>query len=400
MVDFRVLANDGLEESGIKILEESGISMDVKKRNPEQLVDEVGKFNGLIVRSATKVTKDVIDAGYNGKLVIVGRAGVGYDNVDVPYATQKGVIVKTAPYGNTNSTAELALGLMFALARKIPQSHLRLNLYELWEKKSFLGRELSGKNLGIIGVGRIGRRLAQLTRGFMEVTGYDVCENPEAEIRYVSKEELLKNSDFVSIHISGKEQILGKNELALMRPSAYVVNLSRGKSLDNEALYEALITGKIAGAGLDVHLDEPAKDGEKFKSRFSGLENVVLTPHLGASTSEAQMKTGAEIATVVRDYLLKGNYSGAVNAREGAENGERQKREVYRLYIHNQNVPGVFGKIDSLLGGSEINIRETVSGLMTGESSANAVYILDNPVDESVLRQLNSIEGVYRARAV
>jgi D-3-phosphoglycerate dehydrogenase / 2-oxoglutarate reductase len=306
----KVLLNDGLHEEGLRVFENAGIAIDTKKRGPGSLVREIGEFDALVVRSATNVTRDVIEAGVKGNLKIVGRAGIGYDNIDTVAASQNGVVVKNAPWSNINSTAELALTLMLNGSRKLPQAHCSLK-HGVWNKKQFEGSELSGKTLGIIGCGRIGQRLSELVLGFhMEVVGYDPVVKVNSRIKFLSKEEVLRRSDYISIHTSGKEVVIGEKEISLMKPTAYLVNTSRGCIVDEEALFKALKEGRIAGVGLDVYEGEPKSEGEKFRCRLRDLDNVIFSPHLGASTKEAQLKTSVEIAQVVADFLKRGRLLG------------------------------------------------------------------------------------------
>ncbi|MFW9878357.1 MAG: hydroxyacid dehydrogenase, partial [Candidatus Thorarchaeota archaeon] len=307
---------------GIELFKKEGMETDTEKKNPEELVKVIGDYDALVVRSATKVTREVLEAGgANGNLRIVGRAGVGYDNIDVAAATEFEVLVKFAPHGNTNTTAEHAFFLMGAVSRNIPQAHYSL-VNGIWRKKQFEGVELYSKTLGIIGCGRIGQRLSQLVTGFsMRVVGYDenpvyVTSNfPQSGIEYISKEDVLRESDYISIHTGGKDLVIGAKEISYMKPSAIFINASRNHNVDYDALYDALKSGKLAGAGIDVHENE-SKEGEEFRSRFKGLDNVVLTSHLGASTKEASEKTSIEMADVVIGYLLRGNLINAINEKE------------------------------------------------------------------------------------
>ncbi len=390
---MKVLLNDGMDKEGVQLFEEAGIETDTKKKDEKRLIEQIGEFDALVVRSATIVTKEIIESGAKGKLKIVGRAGVGFDNIDVDAASKNGVVVKSAPYGNTNSTAELALALMMNLSRKIPQAHYSLK-NGVWKKKPFEGLELSGKTLGIIGCGRIGQRLSELVLGLhMTVIGYDPVIRPNSRIEYVSKEEVLKRSDYISIHVGGRGLIIGQKEIALMKPAAHIINTSRGPNVDEKALYEALATGRIAGAAIDVYEEEPKEDGAEFNNRLRELENVILSPHLGASTEEAQTKTSMEMARVVADYLLKGDFSGAVNVGEGIESEERP---LYRLYFHHSDIPGIFAQIDNVLARSGINIREN-SSRQIGKGNAITVYLLLQEVDTNIISDLNRIKGVYKA---
>ena len=238
---MKVLLNDGLEKEGLKLFQDAGIETDTLKRDQTKLIADVGQFDSLIVRSATRVTREVIEAGARGKLKIIGRAGVGYDNIDVEAASENGIVVKSAPYGSTNAVAELTIGLMLAVSRNTPQAHCSLK-ESVWKKEKLKGTELSYKALGILGCGRIGQRLAEIARrGFdMEIIGYDVKPCLESGIKFMTKEEVLKKSDYVSVHTpGGKEASIGEKELALMKKTAYLVNTSRGSNIDEQALYNA-----------------------------------------------------------------------------------------------------------------------------------------------------------------
>ena len=389
---MKVLLNDGLEKEGLRLLEEAGIETDTKKRDPKTLVADIGGFDALIVRSATKVTREVIEAGARGKLKIVGRAGVGYDNVDVDAACEHGIVVKSAPYGNTNAVAELTIGLILSVSRNIPQAHHSLK-NGIWEKGRLKGTELSYKTLGILGCGKIGQRVAEFARrGFdMEVIGYDICPCAEAKIKYVTKEEVLTKADFITVHTGGKAVIIGEKELAMMKPTAYVINTSRGVNVDENALYKALKEKKIAGAALDVYVEEPKTEGAEFKSKLNETDSVVLSAHLGASTTEAQRETAIEIAKVVSGYLMGGDFANAVNAGESIE---LEEKSVYTLFIHHRDVPGVFANIDKVLADSDINIRANYSRQIGKSGYAISVYVIHKKVQHKTLEVLRKIENV------
>ena len=389
---MKVLLNDGLEKEGLRLLEEAGIETDTQKRDPKTLVADIGGFDALIVRSATKVTREVIEAGARGKLKIVGRAGVGYDNVDVDAACEHGIVVKSAPYGNTNAVAELTIGLILSVSRNIPQAHHSLKK-GIWEKGKLKGAELSYKTLGILGCGKIGQRVAEFARrGFdMEVIGYDICPCAEAKIKYVSKEEVLTKADFITVHTGGKAVIIGEKELAMMKPNAYVINTSRGANVDENALYKALKEKKIAGAALDVYVEEPKTEGAEFKNKLSEIDSVVLSAHLGASTTEAQRETAIEIAKVVSGYLMGGDFANAVNAGESIE---LEEKPVYTLFIHHRDVPGVFANIDKVLADNDINIRANYSRQIGKSGYAISVYVIHKKVQPKTLEVLRKIENV------
>jgi len=394
---MKVLLNDGLEKEGLKLFQDAGVETDTQKRDQSKLIAEVGQFDALIVRSNTKVTREVIEAGAKGKLKIIGRAGVGYDNIDVEAASENGIVVKSAPYGSTNAVAELTIGLMLSISRKTPQAQQSLKS-GVWKKAKLKGNELSYKTLGILGCGRIGQKLAEIARrGFdMEVIGFDIKPCFESGIKFMTKDEVLKKADYVSVHTpGGKETVIGEKELAMMKPTAYLVNTSRGNNIDEEALYKALREGKIAGAALDVYVDEPKAEGAKFKNKLAELDNLVLSSHLGASTVEAQRETSMEIARVVSGFLLGGDFLNAVNAGESIETEEKP---VYTLFIHHRDVPGVFANIDKVLADNDINIRANYSRQIGNSGYAIAVYVLHKKVNPDIIKKLKAIPNICNVK--
>jgi D-3-phosphoglycerate dehydrogenase len=392
----KILLNDSLEKEGIKVFEDLGIETDARKRDLTALVADIGQFDALIVRSGTKVTRQVLEAGAQGKLKIVGRAGVGFDNIDVAAASENGIIVKCAPYGNTNAVAELTICLMLNISRNIPQAHYSLKNGR-WKKSEFKGTELSYKTLGILGCGKIGKRVAELARhGFdMEVIGYDVCPCTDSTMKYVSKDEVLSKADYISIHTGGKAMIVGAKELSMMKPTAYLINTSRGPNVDEEALYKALKGGKIAGAAVDVYTEEPKGEGAEFKSKLRNLDNVIFSSHLGASTIEAQRETSTEIARVVARYLFGGDFTSAVNAGESIE---LEERPVYTLFIHHRDVPGVFANIDKVLADNDINIRANYSRQIGKSGYALSVYVLHQKVTQKIIDALKGIDNICNVK--
>jgi D-3-phosphoglycerate dehydrogenase len=388
---MKVLLNDGLEKEGLAIFQQAGIETDNKKRDAAQLISEIGQFDALVVRSATKVTREVIEAGAKGKLKIIGRAGVGYDNIDAAAASENGVVVKIAPYGSTNAVAELAIGLMLSLSRNTPQAHHSLK-NGVWVKKKLEGRELAFKTLGLLGCGRIGQKVAHIAKlGFgMEVIGYDIKPCFESGIKFLAKEEVLQQADYISVHTGGKDIIIGAKELVLMKPTAYIVNTSRGNNIDQQALYTALKDGKIAGYGTDVYKEEPKVEGDPFADKLKELDNVVLSSHLGASTVEAQRETSTEIAKVLSGYLLGGDFTNAVNAGESIEVEEKQ---IFTLFIHHKDVPGVFANIDKVLADNNINIRGNYSRKINTDY-AISVYVLNQTVTPEIVTAVKAIPNV------
>jgi D-3-phosphoglycerate dehydrogenase len=393
---MKVLLNDGLEKEGLKLFQDAGIETDTQKRDQNKLIADVGQFDALIVRSATKVTREVIEAGAKGKLKIIGRAGVGYDNIDIEAASENGLVVKSAPYGSTNAVAELTIGLMLSVSRNTSQAHHSLK-DSVWKKEKLKGTELSYKTLGILGCGRIGQRLAEIARrGFdMEVIGYDIKPCLESGIKFMTKQEVLSKADYISIHTGGKDQVVGEKEISLMKKTAYLVNTSRGSNVDEQALYTALKEAKIAGAALDVYIDEPKNEGAEFKGKLKELDNLVLSSHLGASTVEAQRETSIEIARVISNYLLGGDFANAVNA---GENIEVEEIPVYTLFIHHRDVPGVFANIDKVLADSDINIRANYSRQIGNSGYAISVYVLHKKVSPEIIKKLKAIANVCNVK--
>ncbi len=323
---YRVLLNDGMHREGLRLFKDAGIKQDTTKRNLDELINDIGNFDAIAVRSATKVTKEVIEAGHKGNLKLIGRAGIGYDNIDVDVAYKCGIPVVIAPHGNTPSTANLAFTGILTLSRRIAQLYPPLISDGTWLKIPELqGTDISGKTLGIIGTGRIGRALGKRALAFdMRVIGYDTSSRvmrtlfEDSGIEPVEKDYLVKESDFISIHTGGKQIVVGEPELSLMKPTTYIINVSRGDNVDDSALLNVLLEDKIAGAFLDAHKNEPKEKGKKLESIFVGnkqLEgkNIILTPHIGALTAEAQKGTSKEMAGVIVDYLIRGTLSNAVD---------------------------------------------------------------------------------------
>jgi len=312
---MRVLVSDALSEVGVKIFEETpGIEVTVNTElGPEGLLREIGDYDALVIRSATKVTSEVIEAGK--KLKVVGRAGIGLDNVDIGAASRRGIVVMNTPEGNTVTTAEHAISLMMALTRNIPQATAGLKSGK-WEKKKLKGREVYGKTLGLIGLGHIGRIVADRARGLkMKVVVFDPYLKAEvieaAGCEAVSFEELLGRADYVTVHVPKTDEtagLLGKESFSRMKKGAMLINCARGGIVDEEALFEALSSGQLGGAALDVFASEPP--GEH---KLMGLSNFICTPHLGASTLEAQDNVARDVAEQIVDYLLNGTVKNAVN---------------------------------------------------------------------------------------
>lgn len=391
---MKILANDGLVPEAVQYLKKEGYYVDTEKRDPEDLLGEIGGFDALLVRSATKVTREVLEAGTRngGRLKVIGRAGVGTDNIDLEAAKELGVIVKFAPHGNTNATAEHTLGLMFAIARKVPFAHETLRK-GVWHKKRFVGRELFGKTLGVIGCGRIGQALAAKAKALgMKTIGYDMYRSIDAPVEYVDTvDELLQASDFISLHTGGTKPVITSRELELMKDDAFLINASRGKNVKEDDLYDALKRGVIGGAALDCYETEPKREGEAFTSKLLELDNLVCSAHLGASTKNAGVRTGLEVAEVVVNYLQRGDFGNAVNAGQTvAEEGQ----EIFTLFITHEDKPGMFGKFGTAMGEMGVNIRENNSRRL-GEK-VQTVYVVHAKPTQDVAERLQAIDGVER----
>lgn len=311
----KILVSDPLAEAGIKILEkEKDFTVDVKPKLPlPEFKKLIKDYDALIVRSGTKVTSDIISSAK--KLKIIGRAGVGLDNVDVNAASKRGIIVMNAPAGNTISTAEHTMSMILALSRNIPQAYSSMREGK-WDRKKFMGTEVYNKVLGIIGLGRIGAEVARRALSFkMKVLGYDPYLSAEKakkmDVELADLKTLLKQSDYITVHTPLTDEtkhIIGKDEFKTMKDGVRIINCARGGIVDEEALDSAIESGKVAGAALDVYEKEPPTDSPLLKR-----PNVITTPHLGASTEEAQVNVAIDIAESVRDAILDRGIRNAVN---------------------------------------------------------------------------------------
>jgi len=312
---MKVLVSDNLGEVGINMLkEEEGIDVDVNVGlSPKELKSIIGDYDALIIRSATKVTEDLLEAAT--KLKVVGRAGIGLDNVDIPAATKRGVVVMNTPEGNVVTTAEHAIAMLLSLSRNIPQGTASLKAGR-WDKKKFQGRELFNKTIGVIGLGRIGSIVADRARGLkMRVIAHDPYVTPEriekAGFEPVSLEELFRRSDFITVHVPKLKDTIGfinKNAFDQMKDGVMLINCARGGIVDECDLYDAMKSGKVAGAALDVFETEPPGQCPVLE-----LDRLICTPHLGASTMEAQTNVAVAVVSQIVNYLKNGSIINAVN---------------------------------------------------------------------------------------
>ena len=323
----KVLISDKLSAEAVEIFRNRGVEVDVRPGlTPAELREIIGAYDGLAIRSATKVTRELLDVAT--RLKVVGRAGIGVDNVDLKSATARGVIVMNTPHGNSITTAEHAIAMMFALARQIPEATASTKAGK-WEKNRFMGTELTGKVLGLIGAGNIGSIVADRAHGLhMRVVAFDpyLSEKRALDmgVEKLELDELLARADFITLHTPMTEatrNIVSREALAKCKRGVRIINCARGGLIDEAALADAIISGQVGGAALDVFEIEPAKDSPLF-----GMENVVCTPHLGASTNEAQENVALQVAEQISDFLLTGAVTNAINtASVSAEDAPRLK---------------------------------------------------------------------------
>lgn len=310
----KVLISDKMDPKAAEIFRASGVEADERPGlSKDELKAIIGDYDGLAIRSATKVTVDVLAEATN--LKVIGRAGIGVDNVDIPAATARGVVVMNTPFGNSITTAEHAIALMFALARELPQADASTQAGK-WEKNRFMGVELTSKTLGLIGCGNIGSIVADRALGLrMKVVAYDPFLTPERAldlgVEKVELDELLARGDFITLHTPLTDQtrgILSTQNLAKTKPGVRIINCARGGLIDEAALKAALDSGHVAGAALDVFAEEPARDNPLF-----GTPGLIATPHLGASTTEAQVNVALQVAEQMSDFLVRGGVTNALN---------------------------------------------------------------------------------------
>jgi len=388
---FKILVSDSLSTEGLTILKSSkDFIVDVKTGlKPAELKSIIAEYDALLVRSATKVTAEIIEAGT--KLKIIGRAGVGLDNVDLKVATAKGIIVMNTPAGNTISTAEHTMSLILSLSRSIPQADQSMKKNE-WRRKDFMGVELYNKTIGIVGLGRIGMEVAKRCLSFgMRVKAYDPFLSKEVAdqngVELVKLEEIYRQADYITVHVPLTEETTGMisdKQFEMMKPGVRVINCARGGIIDEAALVRALASKKIAGAALDVYVEEPPKD-----SKLTQFSNVVLTPHLGASTEEAQVNVAIEIAHQVNDALLGKGIRNAANY----PSVDPETYHVLQPYINLCEKLGNFTSQISQGALNEVNI--TYSGDISKHDTAPLTMALMkgllSPVLQDTVNFINSL---------
>lgn len=393
----KVLVLDGLSEEGVTILREAGFDVDVKPPQKEaELAAIIGDYDGLVVRSGTKVTAAALAKAE--RLKVIGRAGVGVDNIDQAAATDKGIVVMNTPGGNTISTCEHTFALMMALCRNIPAADASMQAGR-WDRKKFMGAELCGKTLGVIGVGRIGGALAKRAQAFeMKVIAFDpIMTQLKADalgVELVSVEELIARADFISIHAPKSEKtnnMLRAEHFKQMKPNCRIINCARGGIVNEQDLAEALRNKVIAGAALDVYTTEPFENNP-----FIGLDNIVMTPHLAASTDEAQLTVAVDIAHQIADYLNTGAIVNAVNV----PSIDSETRAALQPLLYLAERLGHFQALYSTGRPSEVEI-EYVGDLGVGDTYSITTAVLAGflkPMVEGV--NMVSAPGQMKARGI
>lgn len=386
---MKVLVSDSISPKGVEILKKAGLKVDVKTgMKPDELKAVIGDYNGLIIRSATKVTADILEAATN--LKVIGRAGSGLDNVDKAAATKRGVVVMNTPGGNTMTTAEHTIAMMFAMARMIPQASASMK-QGLWEKKKFMGVELFNKTLGVVGMGNIGGQVAKKAQGLqMNVIAYDPFLNEEKArelgVERVSVEDLFRRSDFITIHTPltpETKNLVNKKSLAIMKPGVRILNCARGGIVNEKDLYDALTSGKVAAAALDVFEKEPPEDQSLCR-----LDSVTCTPHLGAATKEAQENVAIAVAEQVADYLVNGTIRNAVNFPSIPP----EQVPVLSPYLKLAEKLGNFGAQLYEYGINEVSIefRGKASELNTAPVTIAALKGFFSPILEETVNYVNA----------
>ena len=387
---MKVLVSDALSEKGVDIMRRSGLDVDVKtKLGPDELFSVIPVYDGLVVRSATKVTQKLIEAAK--RLKVVGRAGSGLDNVDLAAATKHGIVVMNTPGGNTVTTAEHTMALLFSSARMIPQATASIKAGK-WEKNKFMGMELYNKTLGIIGIGQIGSYVTKLAQGAqMQVIAYDPYLSEENArkmgVELVDLNDLYRRSDIISVHVpltAETKSLINADAIGKMKDGVRIINCARGGIVNEQDLYNALVKGKVAGAAMDVFEQEPVD----LKNPLLTLENVICTPHIGAATTEAQENVALAIAEQIADYLIRGVIRGAANI-PSVPVDLLPKIQPYLTLSENL---GAF-LAQSHEGGLEqltIEYRGDVSGLTTAPITVAALKGLLTPILEEPVNYVNA----------
>ncbi len=393
----KVLISDKMDPLAAEIFQNNGVDVDVKPGlKPEELVKIIGDYDGLAVRSSTKATPEIIKAAKN--LKVIGRAGIGIDNVDLPAATEAGIVVMNTPFGNSITTAEHAIAMMFALARQIPQANASTHAGK-WEKAKFMGVELYGKTLGVVGCGNIGSIVASRGLGLqMKVISFDPFLTPERAqelgVEKVELDELFKRSDFITLHVPKNDKtanLINKDSIAKMKKGVFIINCARGGIVAEADLKAALDSGHVAGAALDVFDEEPATQNVLFNH-----PNVVCTPHLGASTTEAQVNVAIQVAEQMAGYLLHGAITNALNMPSITAEEAPKLRPYIKLA---EQLGSLAGQIaESAITKIEVEYQGDVAELNVKPLTSMALSWLLKPLLESV-NMVNALQ-IARSRGI
>jgi D-3-phosphoglycerate dehydrogenase len=389
---FNVLVADPLAQEGIDLLKGCA-NVDVKtKLKPEEIKAIIGNYEALVVRSQTRVTADIIEAG--NKLIVIGRAGVGVDNIDTAAATRHGIIVVNAPTGNTISAAEHAVALMLALARNIPQANSSLKSGE-WKRSDFMGTEVRGKTLGVVGLGNVGSEVARRAQGMeMKIIGYDPFVTAERAksmgVEMKTLEEIWKEADFITLHvplIEATKNMIGAKQLAMMKPSTRIINAARGGLIDEDALVAALNAGKLGGAAIDVFIEEPCTQSVLFS-----CPKIIVTPHLGASTSEAQTLAATEVVQQIIDVFNGQPARYSVNA-------PLVKAEAMPVMVPYMRLSSAMGEFLSYLGEGQIkNINIKYQGEIAAyDTNAIKAILLGSLLGRLTEARVNMVNSITEA---
>ena len=378
----KVLVSDKLSETAIKIFKEKGIEVDFMPevgKDKEKLAEIIGDYDGLAIRSATRVTPTLLR--HAKKLKVIGRAGIGTDNIDKEEASKKGIIVMNTPFGNMITTAEHAIAMMFAVARQIPEASISTHEGK-WEKSRFMGVELTRKTLGVIGAGNIGRIVCERARALqMKVLAYDPFLGEEKAdsmgVEKVELNELLQKADFITLHVPYTEatkNILSRENLSKTKKGVRIINCARGGLVDESALADLIRSGHIAGAGFDVFSDEPATDNPLFQ-----IPNVVCTPHLGAATSEAQENVAIQVAEQMANYLNEGAVENALNMPSMTA----EEAKIMRPWVN------LAGHLGSFIGQMTDEPLEAINILYDGTVSKMNLEALNCSVIAGIMKKVN-----------
>ncbi len=396
---IKILLLENVHPDAFENLSEDGFSVELVKHSlpEEELIERIKGVHVLGIRSKTQVTQKVLDAA--NKLLVVGAFCIGTTQIDLEYAKKKGVVVFNAPYSNTRSVVELAIGQIIMLMRNVFTRSSEIHEGK-WNKTALNSKEVRGKNLGIVGYGNIGKQLSVLAEAMgMRVYYYDVADQLALgnAIKCSTLEELLSVSDVVTLHVDdnkANKNFIGEREISQMRDGAYLINLSRGFVVDIDALANALKTGKLNGAAVDVYPSEPRSNGE-FETPLQGLENMILTPHVGGSTEEAQRDIADFVPNKIMDYINSGNSVDAVNF----PNIRLPKQTNAHRFLHiHQNVPGIMAKINKVLAKYEMNI--TGQYLSTDNQVGYVITDLDKEYNKEVVKALKNVENTIKFRVL